>query len=496
LLIAFVADAAGATYYLSPTGSNSNPGTSSAPWKTFAFAVTQLQAGDTLLLRDGTYTRANSGMLSVDCRINANGTSASPITIQAENERRAFLSGDGTVKPINVMYCSYWRFVGIRAKSADSVGGAGGVMQVYQSDYITVRRMLLEHPNRYVNDHALLLWSDSGSHGNHLVEENEVYDAFRHGILTKYESNSVFRRNYINSRESVDAVGGTLSGFAGRGDTGIAIYPGSNHIVENNISEGQGIGFNIEADGTTVGNRFYGNISLADVLGLGFVARGTTLQTMPRDTIVNNHVIVNPAGAAVSLRANKNTQVNGLSVFGSGANGVSADLSSVPGDGAPTVFISNTLVVPARSSYDFYFERQASFQCNYCAGTGTFMPDVLDYRVTNEFTKAPTNLGTNKVVIPGASNLKAAGLGGADIGANVVYRHQNGTVTSQLLWDATSGAFPCGAIVAGVNDIKGSSCFDVHVRLGVTPSTLPINTRSSASPTITAPGNVQVQVTP
>src|SRR5687768_18517328 len=73
-LITFAADAAGATYYLSTTGSNSNSGTSSAPWKTFSFAVAQLQAGDTLLLKDGTYTRANSGMLSVDCRINANGT--------------------------------------------------------------------------------------------------------------------------------------------------------------------------------------------------------------------------------------------------------------------------------------------------------------------------------------------------------------------------------------------------------------------------------------
>ncbi len=63
--------------------------------------------------------------------------------------------------------------------------------------------------------------------------------------------------------------------------------------------------------------------------------------------------------------------------------------------------------------------------------------------------------------------MKGAGVGGADIGANVLYRYGNGVLTTQPLWDLITGAFPRGAIVRGVNDIPGSSLFDVHKRLNV-----------------------------
>ena len=43
------------TYFVSPIGSNSNPGTFAQPWKTLAYAVDQIHAGDTLNIRGGTY---------------------------------------------------------------------------------------------------------------------------------------------------------------------------------------------------------------------------------------------------------------------------------------------------------------------------------------------------------------------------------------------------------------------------------------------------------
>ncbi|MBI5673452.1 MAG: hypothetical protein HZC50_09480, partial [Nitrospirae bacterium] len=46
-----------ATYYISPTGSDANPGTLAKPWLTFAYAIDPARAtcGDTLLLTNGTY---------------------------------------------------------------------------------------------------------------------------------------------------------------------------------------------------------------------------------------------------------------------------------------------------------------------------------------------------------------------------------------------------------------------------------------------------------
>lgn len=44
-----------ATYYVATTGSNSNAGTSSQPWRTVAYAVDKMVAGDTTYVKGGTY---------------------------------------------------------------------------------------------------------------------------------------------------------------------------------------------------------------------------------------------------------------------------------------------------------------------------------------------------------------------------------------------------------------------------------------------------------
>ena len=43
------------TYYVATTGSNSNPGTSAQPWRTLQHAVDTIAAGDTIVVRAGTY---------------------------------------------------------------------------------------------------------------------------------------------------------------------------------------------------------------------------------------------------------------------------------------------------------------------------------------------------------------------------------------------------------------------------------------------------------
>jgi hypothetical protein len=98
--------------------------------------------------------------------------------------------------------------------------------------------------------------------------------------------------------------------------------------------------------------------------------------------------------------------------------------------------------------------------------------------ITNFESVAPTGmgLGTNQciVYVPAGSNMKGAGKNGADIGANIVYRYQNGVLTNQKLWNQTTGQFPCGAIISGINDIAGTSCFDVNKRLNVGVNGCPI----------------------
>ncbi len=63
-----------ATYYVATTGSNSNPGTSSRPWLTVAYAVDKMVAGDTTYVRGGVYKERL-------IRFGRSGTSSAPIKL-------------------------------------------------------------------------------------------------------------------------------------------------------------------------------------------------------------------------------------------------------------------------------------------------------------------------------------------------------------------------------------------------------------------------------
>src|SRR5262245_17920662 len=62
-------------YYVSPSGNDANPGTISSPWRTIAKALQVVTAGDTVVLRAGTYGAVNS-----TTTMNRGGTASAPIT--------------------------------------------------------------------------------------------------------------------------------------------------------------------------------------------------------------------------------------------------------------------------------------------------------------------------------------------------------------------------------------------------------------------------------
>ena len=181
-----------ATYFISPTGSDSNSGNSSSPWKTFGVAIPKLHAGDTLILRNGIYNGSNTKYPNIDCSTNAaNGTSSQPITIQAENERQAFIQADSIEVPFYMRNCSWWIVQGLHVENADIPNGsgpypAGDAMHFENSHNITVRRNLLARNNRYFNS-GLMAVGDRTISSDLLIEENELYSFHRHGLLSSKE---------------------------------------------------------------------------------------------------------------------------------------------------------------------------------------------------------------------------------------------------------------------------------------------------------------------
>lgn len=77
--------AVAATYYVSPTGDDSGPGTEAQPMATLQAAVNRLQPGDTLLVRGGTYRETVTFPRS--------GTAQQPITVKACPGEKVIVSG-------------------------------------------------------------------------------------------------------------------------------------------------------------------------------------------------------------------------------------------------------------------------------------------------------------------------------------------------------------------------------------------------------------------
>src|SRR5262249_17359731 len=78
-------------FFVSPSGSDSNNGSASAPWATLQHAANSVGPAATALVADGTYNQCSGGT-NVD--ITTRGTPSAPITFQSQNKWGAKLVGD------------------------------------------------------------------------------------------------------------------------------------------------------------------------------------------------------------------------------------------------------------------------------------------------------------------------------------------------------------------------------------------------------------------
>jgi uncharacterized protein YjdB len=85
LTVTAVTTGSGNSYYVSPTGSDSNPGTIAAPWLTIQHAASTVAAGSTVYVEAGTYVES--------INVTVSGTASAPITFVGETG--AIVSGSG-----------------------------------------------------------------------------------------------------------------------------------------------------------------------------------------------------------------------------------------------------------------------------------------------------------------------------------------------------------------------------------------------------------------
>jgi len=512
----------GRVFYLSPSGNDTSPGTSvSSPWRTFGRVLNSkklLQPGDTLVLLDGTYTRTTTGLPRIDCGTSgtaSNGQSGRPITIRALNERRAYLKSDGFAAAFDMLGCSWWIVEGLRASNADNSSGTlaqGFPFHFAQVNNVTGRRLLGSHNNRKYNTHVFGVDVSQ----NVLLEECEAYYFHRHGFSIWRSRYVDLRRCYANSM--LYGAKGCCGGPDERnyGDEAVSLYGTSDSIVENCISENRANGYQIHGISSPLdpsghggrNNRILGSISRDDAVASLVSSRSSSGDYHNASgNLFRDFLAAYPVGHGIVFRAAAANRAENVTLYGSTYTGLTADGSG--GDLGGTC--SKTLVCPTTGKscssssdcpnkictrnpqgcsfgarnllalnnrgYGVQSVKQQDWLVEYSNAIGNDPNYITSEPIGDgagnirySMSAVPTGMGMGAGQCiawpPTSSNMAKAGMSGGPVGASILFRYENGSLTTKPLWNPSTRAFPCGAVVPGLND-GTMRCSNVHTRLGI-----------------------------
>lgn len=352
-----LAQSAGNTYYVSPSGNNANAGTEASPFRTIQHAANLAQAGDTVIVRGGTYaeqvTPANSG------------TAAAPITFRAYTGELPIIdAGNSIYRNIELIGRSYIVFDGFRVEEP-----VDSWVRIENSNHITLQNMIFNNPTlrgraqggvwmRYSQYNRILnssfdnwgQYSNGDNLGNNIFINNGTEggynliqgNTFAHGangdVLVTSSYNVIKNNTFANPWQK----GLSLQWMTGPGDEPVGTdWPAIGNIVEGNqfnsfghseyghggyaytdaavdtifrfntIRNGDYLGINLNTFGDYVfnarNNHYYNNTIVnngllqREWLGIGFLATNYNAGWELRDHVVKNNIMWgNIAGAGNS----------------------------------------------------------------------------------------------------------------------------------------------------------------------------------------------------
>jgi hypothetical protein len=233
----------------------------------------------------------------------------------------------------------------------------------------------------------------------------------------------------------------------GPGD-GFVYYACHDSVNENSIAEGlEGYGFTGWGDNNTV----RGGIAIANNGGL-FNGTSSATSSQGLNFTLSNFVGINNNGTCIYLRPSS-AVVDGVTCLG---NQVIADNSITNGLSSFNVTLRNALVQNTSGNSGFYLGQD----------NGPFTTSLIEYSqawntggfnggwtLPNPPQNVNPNIGSCIVYVPSTAAFKGKGKAGADIGGNIIYAYQDGTLSSNKLWNSSTGKMNYGPVVVpGIND--------------------------------------------
>ena len=213
-----------ATYYVATTGSDSNSGSQTAPFRHLTkAAATATQAGDTVIVMDGTYD--NEGVVAPNFVVTLyySGTSGNPITFKAQNRGKAILDSMNT-------------------STTTTCNGASAYFDLKNASFIVIQGFVIQRgcdSGIQSNDAAhdiLIKWNEVRNIANHTVTDQIGRDGI---YLNSTEYNFTFDGNSWHDIGRTD--GQTLLHF----DHGIYAHA-QNVTIINNLFYNNNRGYHIQ----------------------------------------------------------------------------------------------------------------------------------------------------------------------------------------------------------------------------------------------------------
>jgi hypothetical protein len=217
-----------ATYYVDqnhPNASDSNPGTEAFPWRTPNKAAQMMVAGDTVLIKEGSYFVGSGDWYLPALNPSNSGTPGNPIIFRAYPGHSVKLTA--TMKVIGAYQRDYIEWDGFIVETTNYSSNSEGACAIVSANYITIKNCELIGHTVNINDNHQAIWMQNasniiiknniirgvkggnGSAGikayntqNVLIENNEIYDCDT-GIQSKHHGeNWTIRYNYIHNCET------------------------------------------------------------------------------------------------------------------------------------------------------------------------------------------------------------------------------------------------------------------------------------------------------
>ena len=427
------------------------------PSDSLATAIRQLNPGDTLILGDGVYKQT----LGLN---NVHGTPDNYITIKAENDGQAIIDGerhlgwDGGRQTMIISNSSYVNIEGIFAKDCfgnDTYTGQCHTVHIWEpSHHINFRRVTAM--SGYSARFAI---SDNPTTHHILFEDCAAYGEGHYGIYIGPANHHITLRRFFSEWKEYYNCGWACN---------IELYGGYDDIFENVVS------FNTSdrdlpcwgtdwSDGQEKwlpvhdfvfpgrNQKLLGSIAV-NGKGDSFVLTGTNDSTFENIVSINainketNHegFLINvsrPPFCSASTGnilnnfawINNDPAARGTAVFG--------ERSDCPGVPGPSLTVKNSFFQGNDSAYAFYKARNDSSILNHSHNRFSSNISNLYYQTSageNESRLDPNwntaKYGYGAYLMASKTNLAGQGENGETIGADVLYRYQDGVLTNEPLW--------------------------------------------------------------